>query len=467
MNESLDSEHSSKFIEANSGKIESLLKALNSINLGDKTQLTTEDIQIFLNNYLPNSDNSLYEKLISALEIENSIPLEDFLNGFTQFDEELKKSNIELNNKLLVEQNNLNNLSEQCNKYKNEKLNEEGFCQNSKLTIDIENIDLKLDLNLQNIIIEVQYNNEIIRKTFDINENNEVDKTIEFIPNKRSDNLIFTIKGINNENNELLIIGSRELPLNGLTTQDEYTVQIDIPDNNDQNNVGAVITLKILLYYSDYQFFSNKRDTTENKINKIKNAILETNKYLKDIDSIYKRNMKIDQPKYESIKWNSQIMIPSSNITNRNINTIDDTNDVNDTLKLSNKYNNTSGEVLLKVFAICVLFLGILNGIFRSELHNVLAGLLFFLSCFKHFWIDSEKYIKIFKFEFYFCLVLVIYDILWLIINLDMNNCKICDKGGSKMINLISLGLIFASVVFKSLCSIRLYAQMKIYMNEN
>ena len=470
MNNSQDSEYSSKFVEANSGKIESLLKALNNINLGDKAQLTTEDIQLFFNQYLPNSDNSLYEKLISALEIENSIPLEDFLNGFTQFDAELKKSNTELSNKLLVEQNNLNNLTEQCNKYKNEKLNEEGFCENSKLTIEIENIDLRLNLNLQNIIIEVQYNDEITRKTFDINGNNSIDKTIEFIPNKRSDDVIFTIKGIRSENNELITIGSRALNLSELTTQDEYTVQIDIPDNNDQNNVGVVITAKIMLYFSDYQYFSGKRDTTENKINKLQKAILETNKYLKDIDSIYKKNMKIEQPSMENIQWNSQIMVPSNAGTNRNFSNYDANNDVSDPLKFmnKNKYNN-SGVGLLKFFSVIVVFLGIFNGIFRSELHNILGGLLFLMSCFKHYWIDSEAYIKLFKFDFYFCLILIVYDIIWMLVNINKNNCKICepDTGISTVINIITMSTIFASVVFKSLCSIRLYAQMKIYMNEN
>ena len=469
MNDSHESEPSSRYLEENSGKIESLLKALNNINLGDKHQLSTSDIQIFFNQYLPSSDNSLYEKLVSALDIENSISLEDFLNGFTQFDTELKKSNMELNNKLLAEQNNLNNLLEQCNKYKNEKLNEEGFCENSKLVIDIENIDLRLDLNLQNVIIEVQYNNEIAHKTFGINENSNIDKTIEFIPNKRSDNLIFTVKGVKSGNNELLTIGSRELPLNELTTQDEYTVQIDIPDNNDQNSVGVVITAKILLYFSDYQYFSSKRDITENKINKIKNAIMETNKYLKDIENIYKQNMKIDQPKYESIQWNNQIMVPSTSMSNRNMNTFDETNDINDQLKFSNKNYNNSGVSLLKTFAISVVFLGLINGIFRSEFHNMLGGLVFFLSCFKYYWIDSEKYIKLFKFNFYFCLILIVYDTIYLLMNIGTGNCKICelDNGVEKLLNIITMGIIFTSVVFKSLCSIRLYAQMKIYMNEN
>lgn len=474
MNESHNSENSSRYQEYNSGKIESLLKGLNNINLGDKKQLTLADIQEFLNQYNSNfkTDNSLYEKLISVLEIQNSISLEDFLNGFIQFESELKNNNSELNNRLLIEQNNLNNLIEQCNKYKNEELNSEGFCKNSKLTIEIDNIELNQELQLQNIIIEIQYNDEAANKTINLTEDyNTIDKTVEFKPNKRSDNVIFTVKGVNPEDNELFVIGSRELPLTELTTQDEYNVQIDIPDNEDQETVALVITAKILLYWSDYQYFTSQKDDTETKIKKIESLILEGNKYLKDIDYIFKKNSKIDQPQYDSIQWNNQIVAPSTAVSNMNMFPGSISGENNEFQLHEKKLINTdsSDDKGIKIISMIILLLGLCHSFCRNEFHNIVGGLVFFLSCLKHYWIDSEEYIKLFKFCFYFCVALIGFDIIWIFNNTGFEYLKLYNLIDEKdyVVGMVSMGIVAVNLFLKGICSIKLYAQMKTYMNEN
>ena len=49
------------------------------------------------------------------------------------------------------------------------------------------------------------------------------------------------------------------LPVNEITMQEEYSAQIEIPDNNNENALGAVINAKILFYWSDYKNYVDKK----------------------------------------------------------------------------------------------------------------------------------------------------------------------------------------------------------------
>ena len=123
MDNSIDSDNSSRYQEGKRGKIESLYKAFNDLNWDNKKNLTGEDILYFLNINSPQGkfDPILAEKILSflGLDNQNTITVEDFINYYMQFDSDLQKSKEEFNNKLLTRQNSLNNIEEQCNKYKN------------------------------------------------------------------------------------------------------------------------------------------------------------------------------------------------------------------------------------------------------------------------------------------------------------------------------------------------------------
>ena len=125
-NNSMESENSSRVQDGKRGKIESLYKAFNDLKWDSQKNLTPEDIIYFLdlNSQHGKFDPVLSEKLLSflGLDNQNSITVDDFIRSYMQFDSDLQKSKEEFNNKLLTRQNSLNNLEEQCNKYKNEHL---------------------------------------------------------------------------------------------------------------------------------------------------------------------------------------------------------------------------------------------------------------------------------------------------------------------------------------------------------
>ena len=292
MDNSMDSANSSRFEDVRRGKMESLYKAFNDLNWDKQKSLTAEEIIYFLNINSENNkfDSILVEKLLNFMGMDdsNTITVEDFIDYYMKFDSDLQKGKEEINNKLLSKKNSLNNLEEQCNKYKNEQLNSEGLCENAKLTIEISDMEIRTDFgdkNMVKIIIEILYNNEVKQKIFDVNpDENEINKIFEFKPKSKTDNFVVILKCISDENEEIEI-GRREFPLNEITLQEEYSAQIDIPDSNNEDSVGAIINAKILLYWSDYQFFVDKKNETEQKIEKIQNTINETDKYCKIINN--------------------------------------------------------------------------------------------------------------------------------------------------------------------------------------
>ena len=91
-----------------------------------------------------------------------------------------------------------------------------------------------------------------------------------------------------NEDNIESIIGSKRFPLDQITSQEEYLVQITIPDIEGEQEIGAaVINCKIVLFWSDYEFYEEKKKKSEMKLKKIKEASNKTNYYLQKIKEIY------------------------------------------------------------------------------------------------------------------------------------------------------------------------------------
>ena len=90
------------------------------------------------------------------------------------------------------------------------------------------------------------------------------------------------------EENVESIIGSKKFPLDQITSQEEYLVQITIPEMEGEEEIAAaIINCKIVLFWSDYEFFEEKKKKSENKLKKIKEASNKTNYYLQKIKEIY------------------------------------------------------------------------------------------------------------------------------------------------------------------------------------
>ena len=479
MNESMQSDNSSKANESNRGKMESLYKAFNDLNWDKQKNLSSEDIIYFLNSNSPRGkfDEGLCQNLLKFLGFENidSITVEEFIQNYMKFDSEMQKNKEEFKNKLLVRQNSLNNLEEQCNKYKNEELDSEGFCKDANLSIEISGIDIKSDLgevNVVKIIIEVIYNGNKYEKYFDpADDDNNYNKKFELKPKKKTDILIVSLKCVL-DNDDVLEIGKKEFPINQIITQDECEAQISIPEENNDAIEAAVISAKIIFLWSYYQLYSEKKNETEQKIEQIKKAISETEKYCKEINNIYLKNMKIQQQSnINNIQWDDNNIIRPNNdqpkstyidIENNN-NEINENNEEfqkdlfainsNDNYYKNKDIPNPKKVSMLKMIGLCLLGLGILNGIHKNEFANELCGVLIFLSCYDIFQGNLEKIRFLKKFNFYYCLALLLLDILW-IFNYFTEEYDELNGIGPTFLTKVFVGLSF---VTKGFASVLLY----------
>ena len=107
-----------------------LLKQFNEMGWDLEYELSQEEILTFLNKSSTSGfDQNLSSKLFEVLGLEDSqkITVEDFISYYIQFEDDLLQNSSELKNKIINEQNNYNKYQEEAYKYKNEKLNSEGF----------------------------------------------------------------------------------------------------------------------------------------------------------------------------------------------------------------------------------------------------------------------------------------------------------------------------------------------------
>ena len=275
-------------------KIDSLVMGFTSDGYKSNNKIGQNELLQFLNKRTSNNlfDNALSDKLFQILSLDNksTISVEEFINGFLQFEEDIRRNAEMINMKLNQEEEIYANLSEQCRRYKTEKLNEEGLCENAKVYGEITDIDIKRKLEgIKEIILKVIYNEESEELHFrigDINSNEMLNKSFAFKPTSRRDHFEFIMKGVN-DRNQIFDIGSKVFPLTEVNSHEEYEVQIEVPEIDNEEQVAAYIHAKIVLYWSDYKFYERQRKKAESRLKKLVNAMNKAVDYLRKIKEIY------------------------------------------------------------------------------------------------------------------------------------------------------------------------------------
>ena len=285
----------SESLEIKKAKIDSLVAGFvnSGIKSGDRVG-QTELIQ-FLNRRSSSGkfDPIISEKLFQVISLDamSTLSVEEFINGFLQFEEEIRKNAELFSIKLAKEEEIYAQLSEEFRKYKEEKLNAEGLCEDAKVYGEITEIDIKRKLEgIKEIIIKVVFNDkseELHFKIGDINSSNEMsNKTFEFKPTSRKDHFEFVMKGIN-DRNQIFDIGSKVFPLTEVNSHEEYLVQIVVPEIENEEQIAAYIKAKIVVYWSDYKMYEKQKKKAESKLKKLTIAKNKAEEYLRKIREIY------------------------------------------------------------------------------------------------------------------------------------------------------------------------------------
>ena len=225
-----------------------------------------------------NLDNNLSEKLFNFLNLNkfSVITISQFISGFIQIYKEFRKKSDELHKEYLEEKQSYENILNMCKKYQSEKLNEEGFSENAKLSGEIVDLNNNIDLEgIQEIIVKIIYREqeqEIKQKIIN-GQKNEIDnKKFEFNASSKKDNLKFILMTINNSN-DTSEVGSKTYSLEEIVNQDPFLIKVEIPseekEEENKDNVACIIQAKLQLRWSDLKYYEQQKENEEQKIKKI------------------------------------------------------------------------------------------------------------------------------------------------------------------------------------------------------
>ena len=280
--------------EIKKAKIDSLIDGFTRAGYQSSNRIGQTELILFLNKRTSSGrfDHILAEKLFQVLNLDHmsTMFVEDFINGYLQFEEDIRRNAEIFNLKLNQEKEIYAKLTEQCRRYKEEQLNAEGLCENAKVYGEITDIDIKKKLEgIKEIIIKVIYNDkseELHFKIGDSNSDEMKNKSFGFKPTSRKDHFEFIMKGVN-DRNKVFDIGSKVFPLTDINSYEEYIVQIVVPEIDNEEEIAAYIHAKIVLYWSDYKYYERLIRKAESKLKKLTSALIKAKEYLKSVREIY------------------------------------------------------------------------------------------------------------------------------------------------------------------------------------
>ena len=248
-------------LEIKKAKIDSLVAGFFKTGYKSTSNINQSELIQFLNRrsssgkFDPIISGKLFEVL--SLDAMSTITVEEFINGFLQFEEEIQKNAEDFSIKLSKEEEIFSQIENDFKKYK-ESLTADGLCENAKVSGEITEIDIQKKLEgIKEIIIKIIYNEkneELHFKMGDISSNELEHKTFEFKPTSRKDHFEFIMKGINDRDQEF-DIGKKIFDLSDINSHEEYLVQIVVPEIDNEEIIAAFIKAKIVVFWSDYNLF--------------------------------------------------------------------------------------------------------------------------------------------------------------------------------------------------------------------
>lgn len=183
----IDQSKSSVFTDEVRQKLDSLVNGLSEMELTLDSQLTRDQIKDFLSNRKINGkdfDQELTNKLYEIINLNDENPTinaDEFAKLYINFESEINKQANDFNNKYRNEKEEYNRLNDECRKYQQEKVNKEGFCENAKVTVIIEDVDIKSKIEgIQSISIKLIYNDDERETEFiSGSDNNQINQKFE------------------------------------------------------------------------------------------------------------------------------------------------------------------------------------------------------------------------------------------------------------------------------------------------
>lgn len=294
-------------------KEEILLNELSEYGYTEETLISQSELSLFLDRKSPKNkfDISLLEKLYSILNLTEyeTVTISQFVSGFLKMDEEIRKSRDELNEEYSNKKKNFENILDMCKRYQSEKLNEEGFSENARLSGDIIESTFNVDLDgIEEIILSIIYGDEKQEIKQNVKQNEEEDKEnnkhFELKALSGKEHLEFKLM-TRNYLNYVAEIGSKTYSLEGIQNQEPFFIKVEIPFDDDfandkEGNLAAIVKAKIALRWSDYEYYEQQQKNEEPKLKKLLSDLEQAEESIKKLDYIFSAEKKNEKNEAEN-----------------------------------------------------------------------------------------------------------------------------------------------------------------------
>ena len=293
-------------------KEEILLNELSQYGYTEDNLISQNELALFLDRKSTKNkfDIVLLEKLFSLLNLTeyDTVTISQFVSGFIKMEEEFRKSREELNEEYLNKKKEYENILDMCKRYQSEKLNEEGFSENGRLSGDIIDTTYNVDLDgIEEVILKIIYGEETqeIKKNIkEKEEDKESNKHFELKASSGKEHLEFKLL-TRNYLNYCTEIGSKIYSLEGIKNQDSFFIKVEIPFDDDyvndkEGSLAAIIKAKISLRWSDFQYYEQQRKTEEPKLKKLISDLEQVEESIKKIEKIYSLEKKDEKNEAEN-----------------------------------------------------------------------------------------------------------------------------------------------------------------------
>ena len=294
-------------------KEEILLNELSEYGYTEETLISQSELSLFLDRKSPKNkfDISLLEKLYSILNLTeyDTVTVSQFVSGFLKMDEEIRKSRDELNEEYSNKKKNFENILDMCKRYQSEKLNEEGFSENARLSGDIIESTFNVDLDgIEEIILSIIYGDEKQEIKQNVKQKEEEDKEnnkhFELKALSGKEHLEFKLM-TRNYLNYVAEIGSKTYSLEGIQNQEPFFIKVEIPFDDDfandkEGNLAAIVKAKIALRWSDYEYYEQQQKNEEPKLKKLLSDLEQAEESIKKLDYIFSAEKKNEKNEAEN-----------------------------------------------------------------------------------------------------------------------------------------------------------------------
>ena len=322
-------------IEAQNVQKLSLLRLFSKIHKSETSPLTNEEAINFLTKNGNFEDKFLQKIMKGCVPNQQTTTVGQFIQNLILAHRELKKSNEQLNSAYQQKKKYLEEIEENIKKNENEILNDEGLSDNSIVKIDLFEINLK-KTNYEKYSITIKVNDNIYETSQFFPDKKIIEnEQFSFKPNTKNDLITFELHGINEGNNENNEIGQAFLNLNELIKQEEYEIQLTIPDqenssrNINEENAAGIIKTKVIFIWSYNDYYKEQLNIENDVYDKIESNLNKTKNYLNQLNSLVPFN--------DNVNDNNL-----SNSINQNINVNNGNNNLPNSAQINNNYDLNS-----------------------------------------------------------------------------------------------------------------------------